>query len=164
MRLSAVGYQNRISYTGNTEVNNTKTVAEPKRNEKVKKAVKYTALTVAGLAVLALVVDKGKSLGKLFKGFGKNKGKQTGEKIEEIVPEVLDFDTVWGPKIAARKKAKMQPPKNIVIDEKGNILGERRANGSAYDFINSMKPSEKSKGERVMDAVIDFIDKFGWMI
>lgn len=164
MKLSAVGYQNRISYTGNLETNNTQKLAEPKRKETVKKAVKYTALAVAGLATLALIADKGKSLGKLFKSLGKNTGKQTGEKVEEIIPEVLDFDAVWGPKIAARKKAKMQPPKNIVIDEKGNILGKRREMGSAYDFINSMRPSEKSKGERVMDAVVDFIDDMFWII
>lgn len=165
MKLSALGCQNRISYTGNLETNNTQKHAEPKRNETVKKAVKYTALAVAGLTALALVADKGKSLGKLFKNLGKNTGKQTGEKVEEIIPEVLDFDTVWGPKITARKKTKIQPPKTVVINARGNVLGERREMGSAYDFINNMrKSSEKSKCERVMDAVIDFIDDFGWMI
>lgn len=167
MNLSSIGYQNS-SYTGNNNV--TRRVEHPVNKDK-KQTYKKVGLTLAGAAILALALTKGKSAGKLFgKLGGESKAvvdtsKKAGEKMEEIVPEVLDFDTVWGPKIAARKKAKMQPPKTIVIDEKGNILGERREMGSMSDFIDNMrKHSERSKGERIMDAVIDFIDNLGWMI
>ena len=158
MRLSAIGYQNRISYSGNTEVNNIKTVAEPKQNENMKKAVKYTALAVAGLTLVALFAEKGKPLGKLFKGFGKNADKQSGEKVEEVVPEVLDYD-YFGQRIAYRKKAKMQPPRSIVIDERGNILAQHQKATPISDFFDGInKQREKSKAEGVFDIVVDVLD------
>ena len=47
---------------------------------------------------------------------------QKTEEIEEIVPEVVDFDEVFGPRIKAKRQQRQQPPKTILIDEKGNVL------------------------------------------
>lgn len=108
MRLSAVGYQNRVSYTSNNDISNSAKVVEPKKNDNIKKVVKYAGLAILAAGAVALLATKGKSLVNTFKksAGAPNTNSNLSEKIEEIVPEVLDFDTVWGPKIAARKMAK----------------------------------------------------------
>lgn len=167
MKLAPIGYQDSISYTSNNETR--RMVVQPVNNDK-KQTRKKVGLALAGVALLAFALTKGKSLGKIFgKLGGESKtvaegSKSAGEKIEEIVPEVLDFDTVWGPKISQSKSGAIKP-KTVVIDSKGRVINDKKQPNTASNFFKDVyEQSEKSGKYSVFDAFVDIIDDFTWMI
>ncbi|MCM1264789.1 MAG: hypothetical protein NC200_01200 [Candidatus Gastranaerophilales bacterium] len=188
MRLVTANYNNPVMYRANDGVKAPQTHKLPDSSEEnLKKGYKNTILLAAGLGLLALGLCFRKNIRGLFKEASKPIERETeriksnesklenavelkkdSEIIEEIIPEETDFDTVFGPRIEARKQQQPKQNKVIVIDEKGNVVEQQRTQNRTNNPFEARFDRQRTKQtkeekttnytEDIKNAAIDTAD------